>query len=202
MNEYSSPELNELLKALSIAQSSYPVIGSNRINPHYKSRYTDLDGIMLMIRPILAKNGLSFIQQLRIDNDGTPILTSILGHSSGQWISSRVRVNPQAGKNGDQAFGSSLTYLRRYSAEALLGVTTSDDPMDDDAEQSPVPAPKPRSIEPITKDQAEELEMELEGHDDYAKKIFSYYNVSKVSDLPKSDYHVIRNKISAYKANK
>ena len=54
-----------------------------------------------------------------------------LCHSSGQWIESAIAVNPT--NNNIQTLGSYLTYLRRYTYAALVGVVASDE--DDDAEK-------------------------------------------------------------------
>jgi hypothetical protein len=129
---YQSSQINELVTALSKAQGSYPSIGADRENPYFKSNYADLHMILKAIRPALEKNGLSFVQDTRLTEDGSTVLHSRLYHASGQWIETRARITPL--KNTPQDYGSCLTYNKRYSAMALLGVTIDKDPTDDDAE--------------------------------------------------------------------
>ena len=116
-DRYSSDKIDLIATALAKAQGEYLTVYCNRENPYFKSNYADLDAILKAVRPALTKNGLSFIQQPRTDKDGSIMLHSILMHSSGQWIESRVRVVPP--KNDAQSFGSTLSYQRRYAAMSI-----------------------------------------------------------------------------------
>jgi hypothetical protein len=207
---YSSENLNELFTALAKAQGDYPIIGSNRENPYFKSNYTDLDAILRAIRPALTKYGLSFTQQIRITHDGATILHTILGHASGQWMESRNRIIPA--KNDAQTYGSTLTYQKRYAAMALLGVTCSHDRQDDDAEVAMSSArdivakgpsikynPKEQSSEVVTKEQLEELEYELQEYPDLAEMILDKLQLQSLADMPKSKYQVSINRIREIK---
>lgn len=143
-NSYQSTEIKDLAAALSKAQGEYGTVLYNKANPFFKSGYADLHEIMKTVRPALAKYGLSLIQQTQIANDGVTVLHTRLMHSSGQWIESRNRIIPA--KNDPQAYGSTMTYQKRYAAQSLLGITTSDE--DDDAEiaQEAYRAPQPQML--------------------------------------------------------
>lgn len=129
---YTSEEINEIAMALSKAQGEYQQVGQNRQNPFFKSQYADLDAIINAARPALCKYGLAFYQFTKLSPNGPTVLHSRIIHSSGQWLESRARVIPV--KNDMQAYGSALTYQKRYAAATLLGITSSNDPLDDDAE--------------------------------------------------------------------
>jgi hypothetical protein len=199
-DSYSSTETKDLYAALAKAQGEYPVIGYNRENPYFKSKYTDLDGILKAVRPALSKNNLSFIQQLRIVEGGATVMHTIITHATGQWIESRTRIVPP--KNDVQSFGSTLTYCRRYTAIAILGVTISDD--DDDGERAMVDAreiyakgvalntkydPRIQSADTITKEQLDELEYELAEYPDIAEMVLDGLKIQSIADMPKSKYH-------------
>ena len=197
---YCSQELDQLFAALSIAQGEYESIGMNKENPYFKVRYADLDSILSAVRPALKRNKLTFLQQIRLNDEGMTILHSILGHASGQWIESRNRIIPT--KNDPQTFGSTLSYLKRYAAVSLLGVTISQDKDDDDAEKDMADArhifvkgglntkynPREESSEVITKEQLEELHYELADHADIATQILDGLRLQSLADLPKSKF--------------
>lgn len=87
----------------------------------FEYSYADLADIMEAITPALSANSLCLIQ--RIDAEKCQLVT-ILGHASGQWISCSYDL-PRG--LPAQQFGSALTYARRYSVCALLGVVAEDD---------------------------------------------------------------------------
>jgi hypothetical protein len=196
---YQSEQINELVAALAKAQGSYPSIGADRENPYFKSNYADLDMILKAIRSCLRDNNLSFVQDTRFTEDGSTILHSRLYHSSGQWIETRARILPV--KNTPQEYGSCLTYNKRYSAMALLGITVSSDPTDDDAEVAMIHSrdiiakgpsnkynPKEQTRETVTKEQIEELEYELAGAPDLEEEVLEKMQIQSLADMPKSKY--------------
>lgn len=198
---YQSFEINELAAALALAQGQYEPVSVNRTNPYFQTHYADLDTIMRSVRKVLAKNNLSFIQQIRINTEGMTILHTKLMHSSGQWIESRCRIVPP--KNDDQTYGSTLTYQKRHAAMTLLGVTVAEDRLDDDAEVAMIGSrkmlakgpsnkynPKEESSETITKEQLEELEYELGDYPDLAEEIMDKLRIQSLADMPKSKFLV------------
>lgn len=209
---YQSEELKDLYTALSKAQGEYAPVNYNRENPYFKSQYADLDAIIKAVRPALTKYGLAFVQQMRFNPEGMTILHSRLTHSSGQWIESRARIIPP--KNDIQTFGSTLTYHKRYAAISLLGVTISHDMSDDDAEVAMVSNreivakgtslnakynPKEQSYEPITKEQLDELEYELQGHEDIAEMVLNGLHIQNLCDMPKTKFRASAERIREIK---
>lgn len=121
----SSSQLNELFCALSKAQAQMHAALKNSDNPFFKSKYADFGEIVTASRPALTNHGLCVTQRIVVLSDGTEALHSILGHSSGQYIDSLMRIRPV--KNDVQSMGSYITYLKRYAYAALVGVITEDD---------------------------------------------------------------------------
>ena len=210
---YESEETKDLLAALSKAQGMYPRIGADRENPYFKSNYADLDMMWHAIRPALEQNGLSVTQEIRFAPDGSTILHTRLNHATGQWKESRARILPT--KNTIQEYGSCLTYNQRYSFKALLGVTVSCDPSDDDAEVAMVHAreiiakgpsnkysPKDQSHETVTKEQIEELEYELADAPDLAEMVMDKLQIQSLADMPKSTYMISLQRIREIKAQR
>ncbi len=207
---YQSPEIKDLVAALSKAQGAYPSIGADRENPYFKSNYADLDMILKAVRPMLTENGLSLTQDTRFSADGSTILHTRIYHATGQWVETRARILPV--KNTPQEYGSCLTYNKRYSAMALLGVTVAKDPTDDDAEVAMVHAreiiakgpsvkynPKDQSHDTVSKEQIEELEYELVDAPDLAEMVLDKLQIQSLADMPKSKYMVSLQRIREIK---
>lgn len=200
-DRYESEDIKELAAALSKAQGQYKPLGENRENPYFKSSYADLDGIFRATRAALSLNGLSFSQQIKNTDEGQTILHTKLMHASGQWIESRNRVIPV--KNDMQTLGSTLSYLKRYAALAILGISSTNDAEDDDAEVAMVPIrdvyakgtalntkynPKENVAETVSKEQIEELEYELASYTDIAEMVLSGLKIQSIADMPKNKY--------------
>lgn len=120
----TSEQVGELFGALAKAQGEIRNAAKDSANPHFKSKYADLSSIADACRVPLSKNGLSVIQIPHNQGDDVAV-TTILGHSSGQWIKGRIAVKPV--KFDAQGAGSVITYLRRYALAAMAGVAPGDD---------------------------------------------------------------------------
>lgn len=122
-----SENINELATALAKAQGEMKNAGKTSDNPFFKSKYADLAEILNAVREPLSKYGLS-ISQL-YDGMGMPdktiTVTTLLMHSSGQYISNSA--NYPVAKADIQGVGSAITYARRYSLAAILGLSQEDD---------------------------------------------------------------------------
>ena len=125
-----SQSLDKLYAALSKAQLEMLPAKTGSSNPFFKSKYADLASIVKASRKALGINGLAVIQRiLRSGSAGMTLMTRLC-HASGQWIESSMTVNPP--KQDIQSLGSYLTYLRRYTYSAIVGVVASEE--DDDGE--------------------------------------------------------------------
>lgn len=127
---YFSDDTKDLLSALSKAQGEFKVIPFDKVNPHFKSKYASLSATIEMIRPILAKHGLSYMQFIST-NENSYFVDTVLAHSSGQKISSSLRLI--VGRNDMQGLGSAVTYAKRYALQSILGIAGDED---DDGNQA------------------------------------------------------------------
>ena len=128
-----SETIIELAKALSKAQADMPSAELNAVNPFFKTKYADLGGIIKASKPVLAKHGLS-VSQLTTSTNGDIGITTLLMHSSGEWLESTITLPiGEDAKNVAQAAGSVITYLRRYSYSSVLGMYADEDVDGNDA---------------------------------------------------------------------
>lgn len=116
--------MKHLFKALAAFQQEVPVI--HKGTQGYGYSYADLPTIFEKINPLLKKHGLGFSQLL----DGLKIKTIVFHCESGESIESVCDI-PQGislkGMNEFQVAGSAITYFRRYSLSAILGIVTDKD---------------------------------------------------------------------------
>jgi hypothetical protein len=143
----TSVELGELAAALSKMQGEVGNVAKTSDNPFFKSKYADLASVWDAIREPLASNGLSLVQLPVPAPSGMVGLHSRIMHKSGQYIGSTAYVPV---KNDAQGYGSGLTYLRRYMAQALTGVAPEDDDGNGTVQQQPQrqqPRPQPIDLE-------------------------------------------------------
>jgi hypothetical protein len=117
--------MKSLYSALVKAQSEMSGAVKDSKNPFFKSNYADLVSVMQAIRPALANNGLGFIQVCH-DADGAAKIETIIIHESGEQLSCGIASVPVS-KNDAQAYGSAITYAKRYSLQAAFGVPSVDD---------------------------------------------------------------------------
>lgn len=124
------PQLDKLASSLAKAQAEFPPVPKTGKNPHLKNEYSTLDDIISAIRKPLANHGLAFVQLLGSNGEGTTTLRTVLLHESGQSLEATVVVDAGAGNRGVnalQSLGAAITYMKRYSLSAMLGISTDGD---------------------------------------------------------------------------
>lgn len=202
LNNCRSFELNELFSSLAKAQAEMQPAGLTSANPFFKSKYADLAEIVKASRPALTKHGLSVIQQIMINEEGIHVLHTILAHSSGQWLETRMKIIPA--KNDVQTLGSYISYIRRYSYAALVGVVVGDE--DDDGEVAVAPErSKMQRIthsECIVPEQLHELEYELAGNPDIAQNIKEKLKINTLAEMKQENFINVINHIRKTKQAK
>lgn len=117
--------MKELFTALSRAQAQIRGALKDSSNPHFKSRYADLESVWDAARKPLTDHGLSVIQEPGFEAPNLVTLTTILCHESGECRESKSGVT--LAKVDAQTVGSAITYLRRYALAAVVGIAPSDD---------------------------------------------------------------------------
>lgn len=119
-----SEQINDLASALCKAQDQMSGAAKDSKNPFFKSSYADLSSVVKAVKQPFADNGLSY-SQFPIYEEKLVGVETILMHSSGQWISSKLLL-PMT-KQDPQAAGSAITYARRYALQAIAGIPSEDD---------------------------------------------------------------------------
>lgn len=125
-----SNETNELFAAFSMFQGELDNASKGKSGHGYK--YADLAECINTAKPFLAKNGLAVTQLLGTNEEGKTILTTMLTHKSGQYMSETLvlveaKLQGGGGKNPVQELGSAITYQRRYSYASIIGLAQEDD---------------------------------------------------------------------------
>lgn len=123
--------LDQIATALAAAQGSFEPVHRDKVvtvtmksGGKYTFAYAPLESILRAVTPALAANSLSLTQGVIPSPEGAYVETTLL-HASGQKINNRIAVF----QNGDgaQAYGSGLTYARRYGVTLLLCICADDD---------------------------------------------------------------------------
>jgi hypothetical protein len=108
--------------------------GDRRADRESKTfRYAPLSSGLEIVRKTLSKHEIAAVQTTAIDQAaGLVRLTTMLAHSSGEWLSSEWPVCAVTETASPHRMGAALTYARRYALFTLVGIAGEDDT---DAEQ-------------------------------------------------------------------
>jgi hypothetical protein len=135
-----SESIKNIADALSKFQGEIENPKNTADNPFFKSKYAPLQDVLNLVRPKLAKYGLSILQFPSGDGEKI-VIHSLLMHSSGEWIEMEPLIL-KAEKATAQGAGSAITYGRRYALSAILGISSEDD---DDGNQASNNEDKPKA---------------------------------------------------------
>lgn len=159
---------------LILAQESIGTISRDRENPRFGSRYATLDALLAAVKPALHAQGLALTQLINATPTGDLVVTRITDGTEEVLAATPICSD----RSLPQAFGSAVTYARRYALAALLAISTDDD---DDANGAQAhghyvigtaqarPVQQPRSAAPahqeVTPAAASPYTAPTEGHD-------------------------------------
>src|SRR3954470_10372694 len=91
-------------------------------------RYASLASGLEIVRKTLSKHEIATVQTTGLDTAvGLIQLTTLLAHSSGEWMSSEWPVCPVGETAAPHKMGAALTYARRYALFTLVGIAGEDD---------------------------------------------------------------------------
>jgi hypothetical protein len=91
-------------------------------------RYASLASGLDIVRKALGRHEIATVQTTAIDQEAGLIrLTTLLAHSSGEWVSSDWPVCPVGETAAPHKMGAALTYARRYALFTLVGIAGEDD---------------------------------------------------------------------------
>lgn len=123
-----SESINEIATALAKAQGMMKPVSKDNENPFFKSKYFDIAVAFESVRIPLSSNGIAVLQEPMTVEDKVSVTTTLV-HSSGQFIEFEpLLLTPN--KKDAQGIGSAITYAKRYSLCAALGIVHKDE--DDD----------------------------------------------------------------------
>ena len=149
-----SENLSNIASALAKVQAEIKNPIKNQLNKGVMGspKYANLeDTLQEYVRPILSKHGMSVFQPIKTDETGRVGVCTVLFHESGEFIEGdyvfcEVKVPTNAsGKEiltQGQATGVNITYLRRYSLNAALGINGDKDTDGSYGDDSPEEYPK------------------------------------------------------------
>ena len=164
-----SENLSNIASALALVQSEIKNPIKNQPNKGVQGnpKYANLeDTLQEYVRPVLAKYDMSVYQSLKTDENGRVGVCTVLFHKSGEFIEGdyvycdiKIPTNSSGREilTQGQATGVNITYLRRYSLNAALGINGDKD-TDGSYSEEPV------KDEPLTYETALELQLTFGKH--------------------------------------
>ena len=130
-----SESIKSLLEGLVKAQAEFTTLPKDKSGYGYK--YTDLDTVISTVKPILAKYNIGFMQMLSTLEGNVKAITTRVFNSAGEWIEDTTPLPDvaMAKTNAAQNLGAAITYMKRYTLCAMLGIS-SDEDVDGNAQQN------------------------------------------------------------------
>jgi hypothetical protein len=171
-------------EALAELQPRLPIItergGIKDRNGNVQSTYALWEDVNEAIRPMLAELGFSLSFKVRRDADQI-VTTGILAHRDGHSEETELALpsDTSGSKNAVQAVGSSTSYGKRYTAFALLNITSQGE--DDDGQKGGAPEPVDNVRLNLLNNLADAV-----GADKI--KLCKYYKVASLKELPAAKY--------------
>ncbi len=120
----NSESIKEIAPAFLLAQTDMDAATKDATNPHFGSKYADFASVVGVVKPLLNKNDISFLQPVRLTDAGVEIET-ILMHKSGEFFSEVLSI-PLVRRDA-QGVGSAISYGKRYALQSICGVPSEDD---------------------------------------------------------------------------
>ena len=117
--------MENLAKALVKAQLEMIAPKKGSVNPFFKNKYADLNDVLAAVVPALNNNGIVLLQPL-VNIDGKNFVKTVLMHESGEMFETLAEIFCK-NINDAQAYGSGVTYARRYSLSSICGIGSEDD---------------------------------------------------------------------------
>lgn len=97
-------------------------------NDFHKNKYASLKAVKDAIDPLIVELGLSYMQIPISEGSEVGVSTMLMHRESGQWIHfPPITASIAGGKNVPQEAGKAITYLRRYSLNAIFSLYDEDD---------------------------------------------------------------------------
>ena len=117
--------MKNIASALVKAQLEMIAPKKGSVNPFFKNKYADLNDVLAAVVPALNNNGIVLLQPL-VNIEGKNFVKTVLMHESGEIFESLAEIFCK-NTNDAQAYGSGVTYARRYSLSSICGIGSEDD---------------------------------------------------------------------------
>lgn len=203
MNAVSKIEAATLASAYCLAFAEIEAATKGKENAAFKaggkvSKYADLGAVIDAIKPALIKHGLFFIQR-PVPSEGGIAVETIVGSANGETMNLGTTFVP-VNKSDAQAYGSGMTYARRYGLQTGFGVPTEDD--DGNAavagghiQKGAVSPPQQPAF--ITDAQLGELQLLLDHLNVPVAEVLKIGKINSLADLGADRFDGVRNWINA-----
>ena len=117
--------MKQIATALLKAQLEMITPKKNSVNPFFKNKYSSLNDVLSAVVPALNNNGIVLLQPL-VNIEGKNYVKTVLMHESGETFESLAEIFCTK-QNDAQAYGSGISYARRYSVSSICGIGSEDD---------------------------------------------------------------------------
>jgi hypothetical protein len=135
-------------------------------------RYAPLSSGLEIVRKTLSQHEIATVQTTAVDQAAGMIsLTTVLAHSSGEWIASDWPVCAISETATPHRMGAALTYARRYALFTLVGIAGEDDLEAPDLNSAEPPKAEKASLNGPTRLSGEQNQLRP-NHDQVAQKPF------------------------------
>ena len=164
----------------------------------YEFSYTDLDGIFEAIKQVYRENKIAVIQEAKtMIIDGMQFVTveTLLLHESGEWVKSEPLKAPAS--QSMQDMGGHITYMKRYSLSAMLGIATEKDDDANGVSGNQVEYKPKKLSEAQVKRLFAIASNKGISMADVKKAIMKDYNKTQAEDLTKKEYDELCSRLEA-----
>lgn len=131
-----------LYTAILNAQRAMGPVKKDATNPAFRTKYATLQSVLETVEVPLWDNGLLLLQRFDAGEGGPMLITEIVHAATGDRVASILPVVCKD-PTDPQKIGGAITYARRYSLLALLGLSPEDDDGNSAAQPRPQPQPRP-----------------------------------------------------------
>jgi hypothetical protein len=195
---------NEFNRALAAFRAECPKIHQNRTaqittssGGSYSFTYAELDEITRIVDPILVKHGFSYTWDSETNEKAlltsTFILTHVNGHSRRTHFT--VPTENKSGMSPQQKIGAADSFAKRKSMCNGLGIVTTDNEVDPQAEAE-------ENSPPITSQQAIELTHLIRESKTNLDRLLRYLEIQKIEQLPATKFEALKRQLLERKAER
>ena len=135
-----SQTIGKLAKAMARFQVQLVPATKSSVNPFSNSNYSDISEVLKACQRLLGESGIALNQGSHTDlSTGLFSVYTQLTHESGEWMRTGVSVSRKnnKGQMDNHSIGSALTYGRRYSLAAMVGISQEDDDANSTVDEAP-----------------------------------------------------------------